>query len=121
MKVFESLVADNEALNQDNKELQTLLDTAQDELRGAQEELDERRANDSQYPEQHEDNLFRSSSHRSFRSPTTPTFNFGTAPANSVMRSMFTELEAGPSSKRRSISAERGFQRGAVRTHCVDL
>lgn len=97
-------MADNEGLRRDNTELQALLATTREELRALQDELEERRATDTPY--NHEIPA-------SYRAPTTPTFNFGTAPAPSAMHTIFTSPEAGPSG-RRSQSVERGFKRGAV-------
>lgn len=113
--VLESLVADNEGLRHDNAELQDLLSSTREDLRAAQTELDERKASDAQYSEDNHDTVRRRSD-SSARSPLSPTFNFGTAPAPSVLHNGFQRSKAGPSF-RRSHSVERSFRRNAVRSH----
>lgn len=114
--VLESLVADNDGLRHDNAELQELLSSTREDLRAAQTELDERKADDAQYSEDNH-NTVRRRSDSSTRSPLSATFNFGTAPAPSVLHNVFQRSKAGPSSFRRSHSVERSFRRNAVRSH----
>ena len=112
-KVLESLVADNEGLTHDNAELQELLSSLREDFRAAQTELDERRANDSQFAEDAHDTI-RRRPYSDARSSLSPTFNFGTAPASSILHTAFQRSEAGPSSNMRSHSVERSFRRNAV-------
>lgn len=109
--MLQSLVADNQVLKNDNTELQNMLDATREDLRALQEELEERRASDIDYTGYHNDNTVRSTTYRNTRSPISPTFNFGTAPIPSAMHSVF---HPGPSTPKRSRSAERGFRRNAV-------
>ena len=112
--MLESLVSENESFKQDNAELQTLLTATREDLRALQEELEERRATEPQYSEEYDNDVVRPHIFQSLASPISPTFNFGTAPAPSALQSAFVLSEAGPSAKKRSISAERGFRRNAV-------
>ncbi|KAF7798387.1 hypothetical protein EIP86_009608 [Pleurotus ostreatoroseus] len=112
-KVLESLVADNEGLTHDNAELQELLSSLREDLRAAQTELDERKASDSQFAEDTHDTI-RRHPYSDARSSLSPTFNFGTAPAPSILHTTFQRSEAGPSSNKRSHSVERSFRRNAT-------
>ncbi|KAI0340880.1 hypothetical protein BDW22DRAFT_1430533 [Trametopsis cervina] len=105
-KVLESLVADNEALKHDNAELQNLLSEAREDLRVLQEEIDERRA-DTSYSRHRASDSIGSSTFQSPHSPLSSTFLTGTAPASSMMHSVFGRQTATPSSSRRALSTER--------------
>lgn len=110
--MLESLVADNEALKRDNAELQNLLATTREDFHSLQEELEERRASDTPHSRRHR--YTQSGSSFTFREPTTPlspTFNVGTAPTASVLRSKLGEEKT---SQRRSQSTERSARRAFV-------
>ncbi|KAJ3551784.1 hypothetical protein NM688_g4510 [Phlebia brevispora] len=111
-KVLESLVADNERLKHDNAELQDLLSSTREDLRALQIEVDERRASDSHFSDDLQETV-RPNSYGFTTSPLSPTFNFGTAPAPSVLDDVFQSSEARPSSSKRAHSAERTFRRNA--------
>ncbi|PCH40784.1 hypothetical protein WOLCODRAFT_136990 [Wolfiporia cocos MD-104 SS10] len=85
-KVLETLVADNEALKHDKAELQNLLTEAREDLRTLQEELDERRANDSSYLRHRHTNSSQSvSSHLAAApSPLSYTFHVGGSSGRAV-------------------------------------
>ncbi|OSD04469.1 hypothetical protein PYCCODRAFT_1407364 [Trametes coccinea BRFM310] len=109
MKVLETLVADNEALKRDNAELQTLLSASREDLRSAQEELEERRAGDTPFSARHLSTFSGGSfTLREPKTPLSPTFNVGTAPSASMLHSKLGEEDA---SQRRSQSIERSGRR----------
>ncbi|KAL1944128.1 hypothetical protein VTO73DRAFT_3313 [Trametes versicolor] len=108
-KVLESLVADNEALKRDNAELQNLLSASREDFHELQEELEERRASDTPFARTHR--YTQSGSSFRSREPTTPlspTFNVGTAPTTSVLRSRLGDEKMAPP---RSQSTERSVRR----------
>ncbi|KAI0796277.1 hypothetical protein BC629DRAFT_1504292 [Irpex lacteus] len=105
-KVLESLVADNEALKHDNAELQNLLTEAREDLRVLREEVDEHRA-ETPYRRHRASDSVGSSTFPDPYSPLSSQFNIGTAPATSVMNSVFARTNTTPSSSRRAASTER--------------
>ncbi|KAM5534429.1 hypothetical protein V8D89_011896 [Ganoderma adspersum] len=105
-KVLESLVADNEALKHDNAELQNLLTAEREELHSLQEELEERRASDVPVRRGHRFSQSGSSFHyHDTSAPLSPTFQIGTAPTGSALRSRLQAENAG--GQHRSLSVER--------------
>ncbi|KAI0677177.1 hypothetical protein C8Q78DRAFT_1159371 [Trametes maxima] len=108
-QVLESLVADNEAFKRDNAELQNLLSASREDIRLLQEELEERRASDTPFSRRHR--YTHSGNSFTLHEPTTPlspTFNVGTAPTTSVLRSRLGEEKI---TERRSHSTERSGRR----------
>ncbi len=114
-KVLESLVADNEALKHDNAELQNLLTEAREDLRVLREEVDEHRA-ETPYRRHRASDSVGSSTFPDPYSPLSSHFNIGTAPATSVMNSVFARTNTTPSSSRRAASTERERRHTFVRT-----
>ncbi len=109
-KVLESLVADNEALKRDNAEYQNLLAAEREELHTLQEELEERRASDTPFRRGHRfTHSGTSNTYHDTSAPLSPTFQIGTAPTGSVLRSRLQSEKA--AAKRRSLSAERSRER----------
>ncbi|KAI0737703.1 hypothetical protein C8Q80DRAFT_1294198 [Daedaleopsis nitida] len=105
-QVLESLVADNEALKRDNAELQNLLAAEREELHTLQEELEERRASDTPFRRGHRfTHSGNSFTYHDTSAPLSPTFQIGTAPTTSVLRSRLQGEQA--ASGRRSFSVER--------------
>ncbi|KAI1795112.1 hypothetical protein LXA43DRAFT_1178999 [Ganoderma leucocontextum] len=105
-KVLESLVGDNEALKHDNAELQNLLAAEREELHSLQEELEERRASDAPIRRGHRFTQSGSSfNYHDTSAPLSPTFQIGTAPTASVLRSRLQADNTGD--ERRSLSVER--------------
>ncbi|KAI0722287.1 hypothetical protein C8T65DRAFT_628860 [Cerioporus squamosus] len=111
-KVLESLVADNEALKRDNAELQNLLAAEREELHTLHEELEERRANDTPFRRAHRfTHSGASFTYHDTSAPLSPTFQVGTAPTSSVLRSRLQSEKA--VADRRSLSAERSRERSS--------
>ena len=104
-KVLESLVADNETLKRDNSELQNLLTEAREDLRVLREEVDERRAETPYRRHRTSDSI--DSSIFDPHSPLSSAFSVGTAPATSVLSSMFARQNTASSSNRRAQSIGR--------------
>ncbi|GJE87434.1 hypothetical protein PsYK624_035170 [Phanerochaete sordida] len=109
--MLESLVADNESLKRDNSELQHMLDETREELRTLQEEVDEHRAGNSSTARHHDNNSITSSLFDDSATLASP-FRVGTAPATSMLTSMFAnQPQAGPSREKRASSSERFARR----------
>ncbi|KAI0080842.1 hypothetical protein K474DRAFT_1588978, partial [Panus rudis PR-1116 ss-1] len=108
-KILESLVADNETLKRDYAELQNILAETREDYRTLQEELEERRANETTSRHRHTDSV--NSVGQSSISPLSPTFQIGTAPTPSVFHSVYRNPRAGPSLDRRASSTERHTRR----------
>lgn len=112
-QVLESLVADNEALKRDNAELQNLLAAEREELHTLQEELEERRAGDTPFRRGHRFTYSGNSfTYHDTSAPLSPTFQVGTAPTASVLRS---RLQGERAAERRSLSVERSGERSSRR------
>ncbi|RPD66795.1 hypothetical protein L226DRAFT_476686 [Lentinus tigrinus ALCF2SS1-7] len=113
-KVLETLVADNEALKRDNAELQNLLAAEREELHSLQEELEERRASDTPFRRGHRfTHSGTSFTYHDTSAPLSPTFQVGTAPTGSALRSRLQSEKA--AADRRSLSAERSRERTSRR------
>ncbi len=111
-KVLESLVADNEALKRDNAEYQNLLAAEREELHTLQEELEERRASDTPFRRGHRfTHSGTSFTYHDASAPLSPTFQIGTAPSGSMLRSRLQSEKA--AAERRSLSAERNRERSS--------
>ncbi|KAI0920845.1 hypothetical protein AcW1_004995 [Taiwanofungus camphoratus] len=110
-KVLESLVADNEALKRDHAELQNLLTEAREDLRSLQEEVEERRADNSSYLRHRYTSSGHSSGYHDLSAPLSPTFHVGTAPTPSVLHAVHRNIKAGAISDRRAVSVERSTRR----------
>ena len=112
-KVLESLVADNEALKRDNAELQNLLAQEREELHTMQEELEERRASDTPFTRSHRfTHSGASFTLHDTSGPLSPTFQIGTAPSGSPLRSRLQNEKRATDG--RSLSAERTSRRPFV-------
>lgn len=118
-KVLESLVADNEALKRDNAELQNLLAAEREELHSLQEELEERRASDTPFRRGHRFTHSGTSTYHDTSAPLSPTFQIGTAPTGSALRSRLQSEKA--NADRRSLSAERSRERSFRRPFVSSL
>lgn len=114
--MLESLVTDNEALRRDNQELQKMLLENREELRGLQEEAEERTASFSfarhRYSESNHSLTFSDSSGVML----SPTFSIGTAPSHSVLHSAFRPTRTLATQGRRASSMERGAHKPFVST-----
>lgn len=81
-----------------------------------QEEIDEHRADTSYSRHRRGNESIGSSVFNDQHSPSSPTFHIGTAPATSMMHTMFNRQYSTPSSNRRPASLEREMRRGVVRS-----
>lgn len=102
-------MADNEALKHDYAEVQNILSETREDLRTLQEEVEERRANDS-VVSRHRHTVSVTSTGSA---PLSPTFNVGTAPTPSALHTVFLN-SGGPSRGRRAASVERSPRRPFV-------